>query len=124
MAARPTVVLNGHDLTIEDIVAIGIGDARVELDPEAVERCRESRDFLKAEIDARRIIYGVNTSFGPMCNKIIEDSQIEDSIVEAGCEIKAAALVRSLVGGQAKVQGRGEGQSMSLNIGDNSVVTI
>ena len=77
MSDRPAVVLNGYDLTVEDIVAIGVGDARVELDPEAVERCRESRAFLKAEIDAKRIIYGVNTSFGPMCNKIIEDSQIE-----------------------------------------------
>ncbi len=77
MADRPIVVLNGHDLTIEGIVAIGVGDAQVDLDPAALERCRESRGFLKAEIDARRIIYGVNTSFGPMCNKIIEDSQIE-----------------------------------------------
>ncbi|HBA88205.1 MAG TPA: histidine ammonia-lyase [Geobacter sp.] len=77
MPNRPAVILNGYDLTVEDIVAIGIGDKQVALDPAAVERCRASRAFLEEEVAARRIIYGVNTSFGPMCNKIIEDSEIE-----------------------------------------------
>jgi len=74
---RPVVVLNGNDLTIEDIVAIGVGDKRVELDEAALARCRASRQFLEDEVAAHRIIYGVNTSFGPMCNKIINDSEIE-----------------------------------------------
>jgi len=77
MPQRPSVVLNGHDLTIEDIVAIGVGDKRVELEAEALERCSASRRFLEEEVAAKRIIYGVNTSFGPMCNKIIEDREIE-----------------------------------------------
>ena len=72
---KPKVVLSGYDLTIEDIVAIGIGDKHVELDSEALNRCQQSRDFLKEEIELKRIIYGVNTSFGPMCNKIINDDQ-------------------------------------------------
>jgi histidine ammonia-lyase len=73
---RPTVVLNGGDLTITDIVAIGVGDQRVALEPAALARCRASRAFLEAEVAAHRIIYGVNTSFGPMCNKIIAADQI------------------------------------------------
>ena len=77
MPDRPTVVLNGSDLTVEDIVAIGVGDKQVALDPAALLRCRASRTFLEAEVAARRIIYGVNTSFGPMCNKIIDDTEIE-----------------------------------------------
>jgi histidine ammonia-lyase len=77
MSERPTIVLNGSDLTVEDIVAIGIGDKQVALDPAAVKRCLASRAFLEEEVAARRIIYGVNTSFGPMCNKIIQDAEIE-----------------------------------------------
>lgn len=73
---RPEVILNGSDLTIDDIVAIGIGDKAVALDPAALERCRHSRRFLEREVAARRIIYGVNTSFGPMCNKIIADDDL------------------------------------------------
>jgi histidine ammonia-lyase len=72
---KASVKLNGYDMTIEDIVAIGIGDKTVELDADALERCRQSRAFLSEEIELRRIIYGVNTSFGPMCNKIIDDDQ-------------------------------------------------
>ncbi len=77
MDKKRVVVLNGNDLSIENIVSIGVGDSQVELDAEALKRCRASRDFLEAEIRARRIIYGVNTSFGPMCNKIIDEGQIE-----------------------------------------------
>jgi histidine ammonia-lyase len=73
---RPEVILNGNDLTVDDIVAIGIGDKAVALDPSALERCRRSRAFLEQEVSARRIIYGVNTSFGPMCNKIIGDDEL------------------------------------------------
>lgn len=77
MAEKPIVILTGNDLTIEEIVAIGVGDKRVGIDPSALERCLASRRFLEEEVAARRIIYGVNTSFGPMCNKIIEDGEIE-----------------------------------------------
>lgn len=77
MRDQNIVVLNGNDLTIDEIVAIGVGDKQVALDPQALELCRASREFLEEEIAAKRIIYGVNTSFGPMCNKIIDDEQIE-----------------------------------------------
>jgi len=77
MNHRPSVALNGFDLTVEDIVAIGTGKKRVTLDPEALRRCHASRAFLEEEIAAKRIIYGVNTSFGPMCNKIIDEHEIE-----------------------------------------------
>lgn len=71
------VTLTGSDLSYQDIVAIGIGDKKIDLDPEALERCRASRNFLEAAVRDKKIIYGVNTSFGPMCNKIINDSEIE-----------------------------------------------
>lgn len=74
----PTVALTGYDLTVDDIVNIGTGQAHVSLDPDALERCRASRAYLEQEVDAGNIIYGVNTSFGPMCNKIISDEQIEE----------------------------------------------
>lgn len=77
MTDKAIITLNGSNLSIADIVAIGVGDKKVALDPQALERCRASRTFLEEEVAARRIIYGVNTSFGPMCNKIIDDHQIE-----------------------------------------------
>lgn len=77
MDHRPNVVLNGQDLSVTDIVEIGIGKKSVALEEAALDRCRASRAFLEEEINAKRIIYGVNTSFGPMCNKIIDEDKIE-----------------------------------------------
>jgi histidine ammonia-lyase len=74
---RSTISLSGNDLSYKDIVAIGIGDKRVELDNKALLRCRDSRNFLERAIQEKKIIYGVNTSFGPMCNKIINEKDIE-----------------------------------------------
>ncbi len=77
MNNKPVIVLSGDNLTYRDIVAVGIGDKTVELDEKALERCKASRKFLKDAIDSKKIIYGVNTSFGPMCNKIINENEIE-----------------------------------------------
>lgn len=74
---RASVVLSGEGLTIDDIVAVGVGDKRVTLDPRALERCRASRALLEDAVRGQHVIYGVNTSFGPMCNKIIGADEIE-----------------------------------------------
>ena len=78
--------------------------------------------FIHPSAQIKNSVIGPYASIGADCK--IEDSRIEDSIIEAGCEIQAAGLVRSLIGRQAKVQGRGEGQVMSLNIGDDSSVSF
>lgn len=77
MNAKPAIKLTGQDLTYKDIVAIGIGDKKVELDPLALARCKASREYLEDAIKSKKIIYGVNTSYGPMCNKIVNDRDIE-----------------------------------------------
>lgn len=64
---------------------------------------------------------GPNASIGADCE--ISNSQIEDSIVEAGARIHASVLTHSLIGKQADVEGCGESAAPSiLNIGDNSVI--
>ena len=68
----------------------------------------------------------VNSTIGPFAsigaNCKIENSQIVESVIEPECEIKDAALTRSLIGKQARVRGRGDGHVMHLNIGDTSSV--
>jgi glucose-1-phosphate thymidylyltransferase len=67
-------------------------------------------------------IVGPYASIGPNCN--ISSSRIENSIIEAECEIRDAALNGSIVGRQVKIQGRGVQEPFKLNIGDNSSVTL
>ncbi len=78
MSKISVVKLDGYNLSLEDIVYIGVGDKKVELDREALKRCTASRKFLEEEVAKQRIIYGVNTSFGPMCGKIIRDEEIQE----------------------------------------------
>jgi histidine ammonia-lyase len=77
MSKQSILSLNGEDLTYKDIVAVGVGDTQVSLDRRALDRCRESREFLEQAVHQKKIIYGVNTSYGPMCNKIVHDRDIE-----------------------------------------------
>jgi glucose-1-phosphate thymidylyltransferase len=65
---------------------------------------------------------GPYASIGANCK--ITNSQISESILEAGCEITDAALSRSLIGRQASVKGRSDGHVAVLNIGDNSSIVM
>ena len=63
---------------------------------------------------------GPYASIGANCR--VYGSVIEDSIIEADCEISDISLKRSVVGRQAKVQGRGTKEVLTLNISDDSSV--
>jgi glucose-1-phosphate thymidylyltransferase len=65
---------------------------------------------------------GPHASIGANCH--IHNSSIAESILEPGCEIRDSALSRSLIGSQARVQGRGDGRLLQLNVGDNSEVVL
>ena len=73
-----------------------------------------------AEISDSKI--GPYTSIGANCSVI--NSNVAESIVETGSEIKDAVLSRSLIGRQAKVRGRGDGHVIHLNVGDHSEVVL
>lgn len=62
--------LTGKDLTIEELVAIARGDGRVALSQAALRRVRRSKKFLDSEARTR-IMYGVNTGFGPMASRLV-----------------------------------------------------
>jgi glucose-1-phosphate thymidylyltransferase len=82
------------------------------IEPVAIDPSAEIRDST----------IGPYASIGAGCR--IANSQVAESIVEAGCEINDAVLTRSLIGRQAKVQGRGAGETLRLNVGDSSSVIL
>jgi glucose-1-phosphate thymidylyltransferase len=66
---------------------------------------------------------GPNASIGADCR--ITGSRVEDSILETGVVVDAAALKGSFIGRQARILGRSaESAPMLLNIGDNSSVVL
>lgn len=78
--------------------------------------------FIHPNAEITNSVIGPYASIGADCH--ISDSRITESILEAGCEIQSAALTRSLIGRQARVQGRGDGQFLQLNVGDHSYVVL
>ncbi len=78
--------------------------------------------FIHPSAEIVNSVIGPYTSIGANCK--ITNSRIEESIVEADCEITGAVLSRSLVGIEAKIQGRGDGQVIQLNVGDNSDIFL
>ncbi|MBN2432529.1 MAG: aromatic amino acid lyase [Acidobacteria bacterium] len=71
------IVLNGTSLTVEKLVRIARHGEPVELDPGAVERINICRDMLEEKIQAREIMYGVNTGIGEFSEVVLNDEQVK-----------------------------------------------
>jgi glucose-1-phosphate thymidylyltransferase len=78
--------------------------------------------FVHPSAEIRNSVIGPYSSVGANCK--IRNSRIEETILEADCEIEDAVLCRSLVGIQAKVRGKGDGHVIQLNVGDNSDILL
>jgi histidine ammonia-lyase len=71
------ILLDGHSLTIEDVVAIARERHPIELHPDAVARINKCRDLLERKIRTREIMYGVNTGIGELSEVVLTPEQVE-----------------------------------------------
>ncbi len=69
--------ITGQNLTIEDVVRVARFGERVELHPAAIERITTCRRMLQQKIDAREIMYGVNTGIGEFSEVVLSDEQVK-----------------------------------------------
>lgn len=74
--ATPTI-LDGHSLSIEDVVAIARHGRPIALHGDATERINKCRDLLERKIKAREIMYGVNTGIGELSEVVLTPEQAE-----------------------------------------------
>jgi len=72
-----SVVLNGSGLTIEKLVGIARHGEKVELHPDALKRIKICRGMLEEKIQAREIMYGVNTGIGEFSEVVLTDEQVQ-----------------------------------------------
>ncbi len=70
------VVITGYDLTIEQMVRVARYGEKVELHPDAIERIKKCRAMLEKKIQAKEIMYGVNTGIGEFSEIVLSDEQI------------------------------------------------
>lgn len=72
------ITITGKGLTIDDVVAVARQNEKVELHPDAAARIRKCRAFINERIEAREIMYGVNTGIGEFSEVVLDDDQVEN----------------------------------------------
>ena len=75
MAKLPSVTLDGHSLSIADVVAVARQHAAVALDTKALAAVAQSRKAVEAAVARGATIYGVNTGFGKLAHVRIPPEQ-------------------------------------------------
>jgi histidine ammonia-lyase len=70
-------ILDGGGLTIEDMVAVARHGEKVELAAAAQDAIGRCREMLERKIEAREIMYGVNTGIGELAGVILDDEQVK-----------------------------------------------
>ena len=70
------ITVTGKNLKIEDVYKVAYGLEKIELHPDAVERIKACRAFIEKRIEAREIMYGVNTGIGEFSEVVLNDEQV------------------------------------------------
>ena len=72
------IKIKGSGLTIEQVVEVARHGARIELDHDALGRIERCRAMLERKIEAREIMYGVNTGIGEFSEIVLNDDQVKE----------------------------------------------
>ncbi len=101
------VKVTGHELTIEQVVAVARCHAKVEIDEQAFERLKTMRAALEQRIKDKKVMYGVNTGCGSRKTNVLSPEELSDyqmSYIPAHCcghgepmpeeVVRAAMLIR------------------------------
>ncbi|MTI68812.1 MAG: histidine ammonia-lyase [Firmicutes bacterium] len=69
------VIINGNDLTIEDVVNVSRKYYQVELSKEAKKKVNESRKLVDKFVDEEKVVYGITTGFGKFSDVFISKEE-------------------------------------------------
>lgn len=69
------IILNGNDLSLQDLVAVARHKAPVELSESAKERILASRALVDKFVEEERIVYGITTGFGKFSEVHIKEEE-------------------------------------------------
>lgn len=72
-----SLILDGSSLKLKDIELFLDSCEKVDINKEAVEKIQRSSKIVKDSIRNKKIIYGINTGFGKLCNTIIDNKDLK-----------------------------------------------
>ena len=68
MIKEKTIVLDGNSLKLEDVVSVARNNVKVSIAPGSEQAVNDSRKIIDKIVEDKRVVYGVNTGFGSLCN--------------------------------------------------------
>lgn len=71
------VIIDGNNLSIEDVVRVARHGYKVELSKESIEKIKISRQTVEKLIDDGKVIYGINTGFGKFSDVAISRNELK-----------------------------------------------
>lgn len=78
MQKQKPIVLDGHSLSIEEVISVvSNADQTVKVSNSALSKVNKAYKFITAE-RPKRVIYGVNTGFGPMASHLLGSKQLSE----------------------------------------------
>ena len=72
-----TVLINGRDLTVEEVIRVCRQNEEVKLSDEAVKAVNKARAYIEKKLDEKAVIYGLTTGFGKFSNVVISREETE-----------------------------------------------
>jgi histidine ammonia-lyase len=72
-----TITINGSNLSIEKLIRVARYGEDVELYPESLIKIKNCRRMLEKKINAKEIMYGVNTGIGEFSEVVLSDDQVK-----------------------------------------------
>lgn len=82
------VTLDGHHLTLDELVAVARFGAKVSLAPAAREAMEKSRQLAEKIMREKRVAYGINTGFGDFATVAVPEemsSQLSNNLIYSHC---------------------------------------
>ncbi|WP_250673478.1 histidine ammonia-lyase [Paraclostridium ghonii] len=72
------IIIDGRDLTIEDIVNVSRNGYKVELSEEALKKVKVARELVEKFVDKQKVVYGITTGFGKFSDVVISKEETHD----------------------------------------------
>lgn len=73
-----TLIVKGSGLRIEDLVNVARNMEKVSLHSDALDKIKACRLMVERKIEAKEIMYGVNTGIGEFSEVVLNDEQVKD----------------------------------------------
>ncbi|QZY54238.1 histidine ammonia-lyase [Crassaminicella profunda] len=73
-----SVLINGNDLTLQDVVNVARKNFSVVLTDEALEKVKKSRAFVDKLVEEESVVYGITTGFGKFSDVVISKDEAKD----------------------------------------------